>query len=167
MDADDYFKPNKLGLINLYFNDNKKNKIVYDLPNTSKNQFTFVNKKNNNVWPTIFPTSCISVRKKSFKSFLKFLNKTNYPNLEIDARIIIFFKFYFNEYNIINKKLTTYNFDENSITANIHKFSKKWWLRRMSAFKYMELILRSKNKKFKVSCDYLLTRSLNMLIRNN
>lgn len=164
MDADDYFKKDKLRLINQYFTDNKKDRIVYDLPSTSKSQFKFRNKKSDNIWPTIFPTSCISVRKKNFKLFLKFLNKTNFPNLEIDARIIIFFKFYFNEYNLIKKKLTIYNFANNSITANINKFSKKWWKRRLNGFEYMKIILKLKNRKFKKSSDYLITKFLNIFI---
>ena len=32
---------------------------------------------------------------------------------EIDARIIIFFTFYYNQYNVLLKKLTYYNFDLN------------------------------------------------------
>ena len=42
-----------------------------------------------------------------------------------------------NEYNILNKKLTHYNYDENGITAKIKKYSNLWWIRRSEAFSYL------------------------------
>ena len=78
-------------------------------------------------------------------------------NLEIDVRLIIFFRFFLKEYNIIKKKLTIYNFDNNSITSKVKKDSTNWWVRRFEAFKYLEYILSKKNIKFKISIDYLVT----------
>ena len=45
------------------------------------------------IWPTIFPTSCISVRKKFFEVFIKNINRNNFFNLEVDARLVIFLNF--------------------------------------------------------------------------
>ena len=54
------------------------------------------------------------------------------------------------EYNVIDDKLTVYNFDQNGITAKINKFSKKWWLRRSEAFSYLKNIKKEKRAiKFK------------------
>ena len=102
------------------------------------------------IWPTIFPTSCISVRKKLFQNFFKNIYKNNFVNLEVDARLVIFSKFYMNEYNILNSKLTYYNFDPNGITAKIRKFSKKWWLRRSEAFSYLKNVKKIKGEQLKL-----------------
>ena len=110
------------------------------------------------IWPTIFPTSCISVRKNFFKIFLKNIYKNNFVNLEVDARLVIFSKFYMNEYNILNSKLTYYNFDPNGITAKIRKFSKKWWLRRSEAFSYLKNVKKIKGEKLNLSIDFMITK---------
>ena len=108
LDADDVFKKDKLKEINQFFKNNKKLNCVFDIPLNNITQFNFKNKsKNYSIWSTIFPTSCISLRRKFFKTFLKNINKHDFPHLEIDARLSIFSKFYMNEYNILNKKLTS------------------------------------------------------------
>ena len=116
------------------------------------------------IWPTIFPTSCISVRKKFFKIFLKNIYKNNFVNLEVDARLVIFSKFYMNEYNILNSKLTYYNFDPNGITAKIRKFSKKWWLRRSEAFSYLKNVKKMKDEPLNLSFDFMITKFVVFLL---
>ena len=86
-------------------------------------------------------------------------------NLEIDARLIIFFSFFLKEYNIIKNKLTIYNYDSNSITSKIKKYSINWWLRRYEAFKYLKYILSQKNIKFRVSIDYFVTMFFTSIIK--
>ena len=72
MDSDDYFKKNKLQEINNFFEQNKKKSILYNLPIISNKIKINIKKKNlNYVWPTIFPTSCISVKRDKFEFFLK------------------------------------------------------------------------------------------------
>jgi len=135
LDGDDFFERDKLSKINQFFKNNKKLNCVFDTPINNKAKFNFKNKsKNYSIWSTIFPTSCVSLRKFFFTTFLKNINKADFPHLEIDARLSIFSKFYMNEYNVLNKKLTHYNYDQNGITANIKKYSKIWWLRRSEAF---------------------------------
>mgnify|MGYP001158653233 CR=1 FL=1 len=159
MDSDDYFKREKLKKVNEYFRLHKEKKVLYNLPIVSlKNNFKMIEKKRNpNIWPIIFPTSCISVKRKYFKLFLKNIEINSYKNLEIDARINIFFNFYLNEYNVINKRLTHYNFDDFGITSNIPKYSRKWWFRRSEAFDYLKLVLSKKKKKFKLNFDCIIT----------
>ena len=101
---------------------------------------------------------------KNLKSLKKYIQKSKYLNLEIDARLIIFFKYYLNEYNVLKEKLTIYNYDENSITARINKFSVKWWLRRFEAFQYLKYVL-SKKKIFRISFDYLITMFFSLTIK--
>ena len=165
LDADDFYKKNKLSEINNFFQNNKKLNCVFDFPTTKLTNFIFKRKKTkNSIWPTIFPTSCISVRKKFFKKFLNYIYKNDFPNLEVDARLIIFSKFYMNEYNILKKNLTYYNYDEYGITSKINKFTRKWWLRRSEAFSYLKIIMKKKKKLFIYSFDYYLTNLMGVLI---
>ncbi len=158
MDADDSFVKNKLSIINKIFEINKSFNCVFNIPKNNQNQFKFKNKINNiSIWPTIFPTSCISFRRNFFKKFIQYSKKNKLPNLEIDARVTIFSKFFVNEYNIINKKLTFYDYDHKGITANIKKFSKFWWIRRREAYIYLKYIMKKKKAPFKASLDYYIT----------
>lgn len=165
MDSDDFFKKNKLSEINRYFKINKTKNIVYNLPIVGKkNSFEISKKGNLNVWPTIFPTSCISLKRHYLEFFFKNIEFKKYENLEIDARINIFFKFYFNEYNILDKSLTNYNYDSLGITSNIPKYSKLWWLRRAEAFDYLKFIFLKKNKSFQPNIDYFITKVICFII---
>ncbi len=157
LDGDDCFDKKKLGLI--YDKLKIKNvDCIFNLPKTRGKKFHFNKKdKSYSIWPTIIPTSCISFKKVFFKKFLKFLKKKEFGNLEIDARLTIYSKFYLNQFNIIPNKLTFYGFDSNGITSRIKKFSIKWWIRRYEAFQYLRFILKKKNKPFKSSMDYYLT----------
>ena len=125
LDGDDFFQKDKLSRIDHFFKNNKKINCVFDIPINNKAQFNLKNKsKNYSIWSTIFPTSCISLRKNFLKSFLKDINKADFPHLEIDARLSIFSEFYMNEYNVLNKKITHYNYDQNGITASIKRHIK-------------------------------------------
>ena len=137
-----------------------------NLPQILNKNFVFKKKIFfNSIWPTIFPTSCITLSRSSFKKFFQYVKFKDFPNLEIDARIAIFYYFYLKEYKILNKKLTIYNYDKDGITAKIKKFSKIWWLRRIEAFEYLKFILRKKNKKFYPNIDYIITIIFSSLIK--
>jgi|TARA_B110001452_G_scaffold112151_1_gene93042 glycosyltransferase involved in cell wall biosynthesis len=167
LDADDNFVKDKLSKISHYFKINKNLNCVYDMPIIQHNNFKLKNKYNKkNIWPTIFPTSCISVKKNFFKSFIKNSEKNKFDHLEIDARIVIFSNFFFNEYNIFNKKLTKYNYDPDGITAGIKKFSSKWWVRRYQAYLYLKILLQKKKKVFTPSLDYYITIFFNLFIKS-
>jgi glycosyltransferase involved in cell wall biosynthesis len=166
LDADDNFFKNKLLNIDNFFKKNKSLNCVYDMPKTNFNNFRLKNKFNKeNIWPTIFPTSCISVRKKFIRNFIKNSEKNKFDHLEIDARIVIFSKIFFKEYNILDKVLTKYNYDADGITADIKKFSSKWWIRRYQAYEYLKLLLKKKKKIFTPSLDYYITIFINLFNR--
>ena len=166
LDADDYFKKNKLKKIDQFFKKNKNLNSVFDVPLSNFSQFKFKEKtKKFSIWPTIFPTSCISLRRNLLLNFLKNSNKRDFPYLEIDARLTIFLKFFMNEYNVFNENLTRYNYDSKGITANIKKFSKAWWIRRSEAFSYLKIIMIKKKRSFVVSFDYYLTNFLSFLFK--
>tara|TARA_Y100000591_G_scaffold332183_1_gene368570 strand:- start:1250 stop:2020 length:771 start_codon:yes stop_codon:yes gene_type:complete len=158
LDSDDFFKKNKLSEVKKFFDINSKLNCLYNFPVAKKNKFNFKIKDKKNIWPSIFPTSCISLRKKVMRKFIFFAKMYEFPNLEIDARLNIFMKFYYNEYNFIEKKLTIYNDDQFGITSKIPKFSKHWWFRRIEAYNYMQYILKKKNKTFIKTIDYLITK---------
>ena len=166
MDADDYFKRNKLLEINRYFEVHKKKKVLYNLPILSaRNNFEISKISKNRVWPVIFPTSCISVRRDFLKLFFRNVGSKKYQNLEIDARINIFFNFYLNEYNVLKKKLTIYNYDYLGITSKIPKYSRNWWLRRSEAFDYLKIICLKKRLLFKKNIDYLITKIMSFIFK--
>ncbi len=166
LDADDYFKKEKLKKIDQFFKDNKKLNCVFDIPLHGRAKFNLKNKsKNYSIWSTIFPTSCISLRRDFIINFLRNVKRNDFPHLEIDARLSIFSKFYMNEYNVLKKKLTRYNYDQDGITANIKKYSKKWWIRRSEAFSYLKIIINKKKASFVYSFDYYLTNFLTFLLK--
>ncbi|PDH19046.1 MAG: hypothetical protein CNA95_00105 [Pelagibacterales bacterium MED-G41] len=158
LDGDDCFSKNKLSLIHKTLGD-KNFDCVFNLPKLNKKKFIFneKNRKNYSIWPTIIPTSCISFKRSFFKKFLKLIEKNKYENLEIDARLTIFSKFFLNQFNLIPIRLTYYSIDPNGITSKIKKLSIRWWIRRYEAFKYLEFILKKRKKPFKPSLDYYLT----------
>ena len=165
LDADDFFLEKKLFYVDNFFKKNPKINCLFNLPKANKNQFFLKNRKNTkSIWPTIIPTSCISLRRVFFIRFMNFVMIKKYRYLEIDARITIFSNFFYNEFSIINRKLTVYNYDENGITSKINKLSKKWWLRRMESFFYLKFILKKRKEKFIISFDYLITKLINSII---
>ena len=166
MDADDFFKRDKLLEVNKYFELNKKKKILYNLPVVAAgNNFDILKIKKSRVWPVIFPTSCISLKRDALKLFFQNIKSENFRNLEVDARINIFFNFYLNEYNILKKKLTVYNYDYSGITSKIPKYSKKWWLRRSEAFDYLKIIYIKKKLLFRHSIDYVFTKLVSFFLK--
>ena len=163
MDADDFFEKNKLKEVNKFFTKNKKANCLFNFPKIIDNNFTLKKRKVFNTWPRIFPTSCISVRKKLFLEFIKLSKPMSFNFLEIDTRFLLYSVFFNNEYNYIKKKLTVYNYDPNGITSNIKFFSKLWWIRRFQAFEYLKYIKKQKNQKFVSNLDYCLTTLVNKI----
>ena len=157
LDGDDCFTKKKLKLVEKNLN-NKNIDCIFNLLKERKKRFYLRTKdKDHSIWPTVIPTSCISFKRNFFIKFLRFLEKKKYENLEIDARLTIFSKFYLDQFNVIPNKLTFYGFDIHGITSSVKKFSIIWWIRRYEAFQYLKFILRKKKKPFKVSIDYYLT----------
>ena len=156
LDSDDVFEKNKLKEINSYFHQNHKVELLANLPN-DKSYFKLKRKVvNNNIWPSIFPTSCISFRRKFFKNYNDFLKINKFSNLEIDARLIMY-SYYKNNFDIIEKKLTKYITDKKGISAIYKKFSINWWFKRKEAFDYLVFILEKRNLVFSKSLDYYIT----------
>ena len=164
LDADDIFDKKKLKIISSYFKEHKKKKFVVN--NVQHNKILRLKRINykENKWPSIFPTSCISVKREFFKKFIDFSLKDKLPNLEIDSRMIIFSSFYNDEFNYINNRLTNYIYDKKGISSKYKILSSKWWLKRNEAYYYLKFILKKRNKTFKKSFDYYITKFLFYLI---
>ena len=164
LDSDDKFSSFKLIEVNNFFKKKNINFLV-NLPYIKKNKFTVKNKnKNISIWPTIFPTSCVSIRRRAFVKFLKFAHQNKYPLLEIDARLAIFAKYILNQNNLINKELTFYVSDPKGISSYSPKFSKLWWLKRKQSFSYLQKVLNQSNQKFIKGIDYYFTKLVNIFI---
>ena len=122
------FRKNKLFEISKIFKKNKKINFIQDTPliNLFKKRMLLKKKKYFfSIWPSFFPTSCITFKRSFFKNFLKVLRKNEFPNLEIDARLSIYGHIR-KQFFLTKKCLTIYNYDENGISSNYKKFSKNW-----------------------------------------
>jgi len=170
LDADDFYKINKIKSVVKYFENNKKSRILFDKPIIyfSKENF-FVNDAykdtdRGTLWPKFPPTSCISIRRNFFLKILDELKNKKFSLLAIDFRIAVISKVIFDEFKIINKYLTFYFQDEKgSENVNYKKFSKNWWARRMQAHEFMIYLLK-KNKINYKNLDYYLTKMINFFV---
>ena len=166
LDGDDCFKKNKLTKLSKIFDNNKNLNFLQDTPINSLTNSKMVLKKRysrHTIWPRFFPTSTIVVRKSYFKNFLKLILPNKFPNLEIDARISIYSHLK-SEFNIIKQSYTIYNTDTKGITSNYKKYRKKWWIKRMEAFNYMQYLTKMFKMEFKKGPDFYFTRFVNFFL---
>ena len=166
LDGDDAFKKNKLSKIFEILKKDNNLDFVQDIPYLSvKKKLLFLKQRkySYSIWPKFYPTSCISFKRRFFISFLKFLEKKKYPNLEIDARLSIF-ALQKKKFFVIKKNLTIYNHDKFGITSNYKKFSKLWWRKRNEAFSYLFVLNLKLKIRFLYSIDYFFTRIINFFI---
>lgn len=169
LDGDDQFKSNKLDKIIKLFQKNEKINMLQDKPFLIKKKKILnlkLKKHIFSIWPSIYPTSCIAIRKKFLFKFLKYSNKKKFPNLEIDARLAMY-AYLTNNYNIINHSLTFYNYDNLGISSKYKKFSMKWWKKRFEAFEYLKYLCKRLKIKFKKGPDYYLSALINKISNFN
>ncbi len=166
LDSDDYFREKKIKSIIEFFKKDKNLKFIQDVPYmqkekklmTLKNKFFFFT-----IWPSFYPTSCIAMKRDFFKNFLRFIESTKFPNLEIDARLCIY-AFLTKKLIFCEKNFTIYNYDSYGITSKYKKFSFNWWKKRREAFEYMKILMKKLNIKFIPGPDYYLTKIINIFI---
>lgn len=166
LDSDDMFRKNKLFEISKIFKKNKKINFIQDTPLISLfNKRMLLKKKKYffSIWPSFFPTSCITFERSFFQNFLKVLRKNEFPNLEIDARLSIYAHIR-KQFFLTKKSLTIYNYDENGISSKYKKFSKNWWKKRDEAFSYMIFLMKKFNTKLFLGPDFYLTKIINFFI---
>lgn len=170
LDADDFFNKNKIKKIVNFFENNSRNKILFDKPINyySKNKF-FLNNDykyslKRKIWPKFPPTSCISLKKSYFSKIKNELKPKKFNLLSMDFRLAVISKFVFNDFKILNEHLTFYFHDEKGeSSSNFKKFKKNWWLRRMQAHNYMKYLLKKNNLNYK-NLDYSITKIINLFL---
>ncbi len=167
LDADDYYHFKKIEKIEKIFLLKKNINVIFDLPMIKKKnqniKFKLKQKTQKDIWPTIIPTSSISMKKNFFKKCLnmKFFKKFNL--LEIDFRINVLAINFFQSYYILKENVTFYRETDGGIMSNTKKYSKKWWIKRNQAHEYMINLLKKNNLKYK-NLDYSLTKMVNFFI---
>ncbi len=165
MDGDDYFKKDKLALLNkltiknnfILNQDNpvllKKNKIFKKGLKLKKYKNNFIFKSIFNKWPQIFGTSSITVKRKTLINFFKKAKPFNWYYLAIDVQLILFCKI---NYNIENRleKITYKNIhDSNLGSTYMNLLKEKFWTRRYMQHKFSNYL----NKKTEINLDFIVT----------
>jgi hypothetical protein len=127
----------------------------------------FVNKKKKNfyVWPTIFPTSSINLRKNFLIECLNNIFPKMFPQIEIDFRILVFADKIKNDLNLVSNNLTYYFQNPKGILSIYKKFSFYWWNKRFEAHKFMEFFYKKNKIKFIKTLDYKITYIMSLLSR--
>ena len=169
LDADDYFSNLKIKSLKKLFLENKNVNIIFDKPKKLVKEkyvdFNFKNKLLKYIWPTIYPTSCISLKRDFFKLLLEQNHLSNYPLLEIDFRITVLSQMIDKKFIKLEDSYTTYRQVSDGIMSNIKKFSTVWWNKRMQAHLYLENIFNLKNLTYKRNIDYYLTKLIFNLLK--
>ena len=83
-----------------------------------------------------------------------------YQNLEIDFRINVYSRNLNKNFIINNENLTNYRQVNDGIMSNIKKFSKKWWIKRLEAHNFMQILFSNHNIKYNNKLDFLLSKIL-------
>lgn len=164
LDADDYYLKNKLSEVRKFFIENKSKNVLFDLPIIKRSEKfqKFVNKEKiqKKIWPTIIPSSSISMRKNFFKDCVDIGLFSNYNSLEIDFRINVYSRLIKkNDFAISDKSLNIYRKVDGSIMSSHRKFSKFWWNKRLEAHRFMREWYAKNNQSY-LTADYLFTKTL-------
>ena len=166
LDGDDIFKKNKIKKILYYFSKNKNIDIIQDKPYLNKENKVLnlkIKKHLFSIWPSIYPTSCIALKREFFVNFLKYVQKDNFKNLEIDSRIVMY-SYLLKKLKILKSSYTIYNLDKKGITSKYSKYSTYWWKKRKEAFDYLYFLNKKLDYKFKKGPDYFFTQIINKYI---
>jgi glycosyltransferase involved in cell wall biosynthesis len=173
LDSDDFFKKEKIKYIVQYFEKNKNQNIVLDLPLYYYKQREKIDPNINYYfrkykWSKFPPTSCISFRREGVKKVLKKIYVKKYNELWFDFRFITYFSYVKSQFNILNKHLTYYSKNSDNYDEKYKKFFNRfWWKRRYEAFKFLEYLNKKKYKKNILNLDLLLTTLTNKILKIN
>ena len=169
LDSDDLFKKDKIKIVINTFLKNKKMSSLFDLPIIKyEKKLKFIKNKNffiSNYWPYIPPQSCIVMRREEFKKMIDKINFNLFPDIWMDFRIGLYFKYIKKNFCILDKNLTYYRQSPEMISMNFKFLSFAWWKRRKQAHKYVEYFFLKNNLKYVKNLDYLLTNFINFFIK--
>jgi glycosyltransferase involved in cell wall biosynthesis len=170
LDSDDFFNKHKIELVVKKFQEDKSNKVLFDLPiikfqnKIVKNKF-LQKKFLLSSWPRFTPQSCISIEKKYALKVFKILKIKKYPTIWLDFRIAIISFLHFKEIVIIDKYLTYYRQVSNSASKKYRTMSKNWWIRRKEAHDFFSNISKKLKLKNTHTVDKVITKFINILIK--
>ena len=163
LDADDYFKKEKIKKVRNFFEKNQSTDVLFDLPLIKKNEVfkRFKQKKKffRNIWKTTIPTSSISIRKKFFEECIKNDLLKDFNLLEIDFRINVLAQNIKKNFGILNDSLNVYRNVKDGIMSKNKKFSSNWWKKRLQAHNFMKNIYQKNNEDYK-NLDLSITKTL-------
>jgi len=173
LDSDDFFKKEKIKYVVQYFEKNKNQNIVLDLPLYYYNQRKIIDPNINYYfrkfkWSKFPPTSCISFRREGVKKVLKKIYVKKYNELWFDFRFITYFSYVKNQFNILNKHLTYYSKNSDNYDEKYKKFFNRfWWKRRYEAFQFLKYLNKKKYKKNFLNLELFLSTLTNKILKIN
>ena len=169
LDADDYFLEDKIESLNKIFSKSREINVVFDKPKKlikeKFSDFPFKKKLSKYIWPTIYPTSCISLKREFFKNLIENKILDKYPLLEIDFRITILSRMIDKKFIYMNENHTIYRQVPDGIMGKIKKFSYLWWKKRFQAHSYLEHVFNTNNLDYKRNVDYYLSKLVFNLLK--
>ena len=169
LDSDDYFEKNKIEKIINFYSKNKKINAIYDLPILVEGKKKKIEKNKKKIfktfWPYIPPQSCISIRRQSFRKYIKYINFKLFPDIWMDFRLAIYLKYIEKNFFIFNENLTCYRQNINSISSNFKFSSVNWWKRRLQAYEYIKYFFNINKISYKKNFDYYLTVVINSFLK--
>ena len=168
LDSDDFFKKNKIkDIVNVFLKNNKISS-VFDLPIIKyEKKLKFAKNKKKmieNFWPYIPPQSCISIRRKHFKSLMNKINFSLFPDIWMDFRIAIYLKYISKNFFILNKNLTFYRQSPEMVSSSFKFLSIAWLKRRMQAHNYVKFFFLKNKINHRKNLDYFFTSFINLFI---
>ena len=168
LDADDFFYPKKLEVIEKFLNTHLQLDVIFDLPmikkSSSLNKFILSKKRQKYIWPTIINTSSISVSKQFLAECIKNDILEKFEFLEVDFRINVYSRCIKKNFIIIDQDITVYREVQDSIMSNLKKYSSKWWYKRLEAHKFMKKHYNENNLLYLNKLDYIVTRLLSKIL---
>ena len=170
LDSDDIFANTKISVIENYFKEFKEISVIFDHPLCiyGNKVFKFKSsrlKTERNFWPTIIPTSSISVRKEYLVDLFDKQIFVGFNLLEVDFRINYISRILDKNSLIINKNLNFYRTDTHGIMSKYSNFNLLWWRKRMQAHDFIRKFNTKKIPFSFRSFDFLITKIINELFR--
>ena len=168
LDGDDFFYENKLAEVKKIFLNNRHTDLVFDIPiikqGDNEKIFILKNKKSKYIWPTIIPTSCISLRRDFMKECISDYLVDDFKFLEVDLKLNIISQNIKKNFKFSDQRITIYRNVENGIMANNKKFFSNWWAKRTEAHAYIKKVYLKNNLKYKKGIDAHLTDIVNKIL---
>ena len=169
LDSDDLFKKNKIKTVVNEFLINKKISSIFDLPILMyKDKKKIIkNKKKiiSSFWPYIPPQSCIAIKRDDLNKMVNKINFNLFPDIWMDFRMAIYFKYITKNFFILEKNLTYYRQSPEMISAKFIFLSFNWWKRRAQAHAYVKYFFLKNKIEYKKNLDYFLSTFINFFIR--